>query len=89
MVPFSTWSLRILAGWIHIQGDEPCRQDKPYKDKKHSPKTCDKVQQTIKKDCSWKQHRSRIPFEKKRRIEYLRYGKLPPDSVLFYEDEEE
>jgi hypothetical protein len=38
------------------------------------------------KDNLRKQSGPRIPFEKKR-IEDLRYGNLPTDSVLLYEDE--
>ena len=62
-LPFLTWFKG--AGKIHIQGDKPCRYDKPYQQiTKHPPKARDKVQAV--KDYSGEKPGPRIPFEKKR-----------------------
>ena len=45
-LPFSTWSLRVLAGYVSKE-TKPCRLNKPYRDKKHPSKARDKVQ-TVK-----------------------------------------
>lgn len=72
-----------LQDMYPIKRAESCELDKSYRNKKHPPQVWDKVQ-TIK-DYVGCQHRSRIPFEKKR-IEEVRYT-TPIDSVLLYEDE--
>ena len=41
-LPFSTWSLRVLAGFVSKE-TEPCRCYQPYRGKKYPPKTRNKV----------------------------------------------
>ena len=82
-LPFSTWSLRVLAGYVSKElnlVDSISHTEIRNILLNHGIKY-----QTIK-DYLGKQHRSRIPFEKKR-IEELRYRNPPIDSVLLYEDE--
>ena len=38
-LPLSTWSLRVLAGYVCLQGTKPCEHYKSYSDKKHTYKT--------------------------------------------------
>jgi len=38
-LPLSTWSLRVLAGYVCLQGTKPCEHYKSYSDKKYTYKT--------------------------------------------------
>jgi transposase len=81
-LPFSTWSLRVLAGYVSKELD--LVNSTSHTEIRNILLKHGKVSSTIK-DNLGKQHRSTIRFKKKR-IEELRYSP-PIDSVILYEDE--
>ena len=82
-LPFSTWSLRVLAGYVSKEMnlvDSISHTEIRNILLKHG------IRYRQSKITLGNSTGPRIPFEKKR-IEDLRYSNLPYDSVLLYEDE--